>query len=54
LPAEYARQRDPEPQDVRDQLVEFLGESKVASLTGEGESLGLDEALARTHTWLNA
>jgi predicted ATPase/class 3 adenylate cyclase/tetratricopeptide (TPR) repeat protein len=52
LPAEYGRQRDPELQEVRDQLVEVLGESEVEDLTSAGESLGLDEALARTRTWL--
>ena len=52
LPAEYQRQRDPELREMRDHLAHVLGEPRLRELTTQGESLGLDEALAQTRTWL--
>ena len=52
LPPEYQRQRNPELQDLRNKLVEVLGEAEAERLTGEGRSLALDAAIGQVRDWL--
>jgi hypothetical protein len=52
LPAEYQRRRDPELQELRDELVSAIGKEEAERLTAEGGSLALDTALGQVRGWL--
>jgi hypothetical protein len=52
LPAEYQRRRDPELQELRDELVSAIGKAEAERLTAEGGSLALDTALGQVRGWL--